>query len=272
MSIKMIVVDMDGTFLNSESAYDKTRFMRIFEELQKRNIYFVVASGNPYKQLQESFKEIKDKLIYVSENGGYIVDKGAELYLSHLEEKDSHSIIEVLKTMPDVLSWACTKDQSYTLESIPEKYYEMFLPYFPGVKKVKEYSFIQNSIIKFALYLPNNNVKEIISHFEDIMSSYVRVTDSGRGCIDLVPSHVNKGVAVEYLMERFHLRKEEVMAFGDAGNDEEMLKRVGYGYVMDNAKEEFKKQFEYVAPSHNNQGVLAVIDKYLDTGSFINLK
>lgn len=272
MSIKMIVVDMDGTFLNSESKYDKTRFMEIFEELKRRDIYFVIASGNPYKQLQESFKEIKDKLIYVSENGGYIVDKGEELYLSHLEEKDSHSIIQALKTMPDVLSWACTKNQSYTLESIPVNYYEMFLPYFPGVKKVKEYSFIQNSIIKFALYLPNNNIEERMSHFKSIMSPYVSVIDSGHGCLDLVPSHINKGVAIEYLMERFHLRKEEVMAFGDAGNDQEMLKRVGYGYVMENAKDEFKEQFEYVAPSHNNHGVLEVIEKYLEKGIFMNLK
>ena len=92
-----------------------------------------MASGNPYLKLQNCFPEIKDELTYIAENGGYIIDQGEELFSAHLSTQDSQLIIDALKTMPDVLCWVCTKEQSYTLETLPEQYYQMFLPYFPNV-------------------------------------------------------------------------------------------------------------------------------------------
>ncbi|MEG0275596.1 MAG: Cof-type HAD-IIB family hydrolase [Coprobacillus sp.] len=263
MDIKMIAVDMDGTFLNNDSTYDKERFQKIYNELKRRNIHFVVASGNPYKQLQGTFEDIKDELVYIADNGGYIVEGNQELYSSYLNYQDIQVIIESLKDMLDVLCWACTKEQSYTLNSISDHYYQMFLPYFPGVKKIEDFSSIQNPILKFALYLPNGNVEERIKNFTQIVSEHVRVVDSGHYCVDLIPQQTNKGVGIQFLMDRYQLKSEEVMAFGDAGNDEEMLQVAGYGYVMENAKDEFKKKFKYRAPSNHQQGVLTIIEKYL---------
>lgn len=272
MSIRMIATDMDGTFLNSNSSYDQQRFHKVYTELKKRGIRFVVASGNPFKQLQGTFEGIKDELTYIAENGGYIVEEGKELFLSHLSKQDTISIIESLKRMPDVLCWACTKDQSYTLTSISDAYHQMFLPYFPGVKKIDDFAMIATPIIKFALYLPNKNVEERIQNFSAIVSEEVCVVDSGHYCVDLIPAHINKGVAIAFLMERYDLQPDEVMAFGDAGNDEELLKKVGYGYAMMNAKESFKLKFDYLAPSNDDQGVLEIIEAYLKQGIFLNQK
>ncbi|MEG0367351.1 MAG: Cof-type HAD-IIB family hydrolase [Coprobacillus sp.] len=269
MSIKMIAVDMDGTFLNNHSTYDKERFQKIYNVLKERRIHFVVASGNPYKQLQATFEDIKDELIYISDNGGYIVEGNQELFSSYLNAQDIQVIIQSLKDMPDVLCWACTKEQSYTLSSISDHFYEMFLPYFPGVKKIEDFSLIQNPILKFALYLPKGNVKERIADFSEIVSEHVRVVDSGHYCVDLIPTQTNKGVAIEFLMDRYRLKPEEIMAFGDAGNDEEMLNVAGYGYVMENAKDDFKAKFHYHAPSNDDQGVLQVIENYIMCNVFI---
>ncbi len=38
MSIKLIAVDMDGTFLNDEMAYNKERFMNQYRELKAREL------------------------------------------------------------------------------------------------------------------------------------------------------------------------------------------------------------------------------------------
>ena len=48
MTIKVIVTDMDGTFLDDAKQYDRARFMAQYQELKKRDIEFVVASGNLY--------------------------------------------------------------------------------------------------------------------------------------------------------------------------------------------------------------------------------
>ena len=41
---------------------------------------------------------------------------------------------------------------------------------------------------------------------------------------------------------------------------------------MENANDDFKNMFDYIAPSHNKEGVLEVIENYLLTGKFLNLK
>lgn len=272
MNIKMIAVDMDGTFLDENSSYDHQEFFKIYQKLKKNGIRFVVASGNPLKQLQNQFYEIKDELTYIAENGGYIVDQGEELALMTIDQKDCQMIISALKNMPDVLCWVCTKHQSYTLSSMSDFYYEMFLPYFPGVKRVDDFAYIQEPILKFALYLPNSNVSERINDFVQLVSQNVHVVDSGHDCVDIVPLHVNKGYALDILMEKYHLSANEIMAFGDADNDKEMLKKVKYGYAMNNANDDFKKQFSYISPGHHQQGVLKVIDYYLTHHQFFNLK
>ena len=272
MTVKMMAVDMDGTFLDKESSYNHQEFFKIYQKLKKQNIHFVVASGNPLKQLQNQFPDIKDELTYIAENGGYIVDQGEELALMSINQSDCQIIIDALKKMDDVLCWVCTKNQSYTLTSLSKHYYEMFLPYFPGVKQIDDFSLINEPILKFALYLPHQNVNERIDDFVQLVSQNVHVVDSGHDCVDIISSHVHKGNALTILMEKYHLSPNEIMAFGDANNDLEMLKKFTYGYAMENAKEEFKKQFSYIAPANNHQGVLKVIDYYLENQQFFNLK
>ncbi|OUQ74940.1 hypothetical protein B5E48_11500 [Massilimicrobiota sp. An105] len=271
MAIKMIAVDMDGTFLDENSSYNQKRFDHIYQILKDRGIRFVVASGNPYKKLQNCFPHIQNELTYIAENGGYIISEGKELYFAHISSQDSQLIIDTLQTMPDVLCWVCTKNQSYTLESLPEHYYQMFLPYFPHVKKVQNFSLIKEPIVKFALYLPQQNTTQRIHDLTQIASQDIRIVDSGHACIDIIPRFVSKGMAIQLLMKEFHISPDEVMAFGDADNDREMLSTVKYGYVMANAKEEMKKDFQWVAPGFNDEGVLEVIDYYLQNNSFFNL-
>ncbi len=55
MTVKVIVTDMDGTFLNDAKQYDRPRFLAQFAQLQQQGIEFVVASGNQYYQLISFF-------------------------------------------------------------------------------------------------------------------------------------------------------------------------------------------------------------------------
>ena len=51
MTVKVIVTDMDGTFLNDAKQYDRPRFLAQFAQLRQQGIEFVVASGNQYLSL-----------------------------------------------------------------------------------------------------------------------------------------------------------------------------------------------------------------------------
>lgn len=54
-NIKLVAVDIDGTFVRSDYTYDVPRFRRILEKMKQAGGRFVVASGNQYYQLRDLF-------------------------------------------------------------------------------------------------------------------------------------------------------------------------------------------------------------------------
>ncbi len=56
MTVKLIAVDMDGTFLRDDKTYHRERFLKQYAEMKARGIRFVVASGNQYYQLTSFFR------------------------------------------------------------------------------------------------------------------------------------------------------------------------------------------------------------------------
>ena len=53
--IKLVAVDIDGTFVRSDHTYDVVRFKRILSCMKKAGCNFVVASGNQYYHLNFPF-------------------------------------------------------------------------------------------------------------------------------------------------------------------------------------------------------------------------
>ena len=53
--IKLVAVDIDGTFVRSDYTYDVPRFQRILARMKRAGCHFVVASGNQYYQLRDLF-------------------------------------------------------------------------------------------------------------------------------------------------------------------------------------------------------------------------
>ena len=66
-SIRLVAVDMDGTFLDDESKYDRARFARIHSRMQEDGIRFVVASGNQHRTLSRYFDGYSD-VFHIAEN------------------------------------------------------------------------------------------------------------------------------------------------------------------------------------------------------------
>ena len=68
--IKMVAVDMDGTFLRSGRVYDKPRFRKVLRRMQAQGVRFVVASGNQYAQLHDTFAPVGDECGRKRRSGG----------------------------------------------------------------------------------------------------------------------------------------------------------------------------------------------------------
>ena len=68
------------------------------------------------------------------------------------------------------------------------------------------------------------------------------------------------------LREHYGLERDEVMAFGDADNDREMLLHAGWPVAMQNGTESMKSIARIIAPDCNDSGVGRVIEEYVLSG------
>ena len=82
----------------------------------------------------------------------------------------------------------------------------------------------------------------------------------GGHSFDIIPKAGGKHVGIQKMMERFGLKREEVLAIGDGGNDITMLEYVGVGVAMNHASELVKKSADFIAPK--DRPIEAVFKKY----------
>ena len=59
------------------------------------------------------------------------------------------------------------------------------------------------------------------------------------------------------------ISREQIMACGDAANDWDMLKKVGFPVAMGNADDETKKLAAYVTRTNEEDGVAWAIEKFV---------
>ena len=85
--IKMVAVDVDGTFVRSDYSYDIPRFRRLMEKMEEAGCCFVVASGNQYYQLRDLFPGYHEQLTFVAENGAYVKDRKEVLFTADMERQ-----------------------------------------------------------------------------------------------------------------------------------------------------------------------------------------
>ena len=72
-----------------------------------------------------------------------------------------------------------------------------------------------------------------------------------------------KGVAVRFLCRQEGIDLARAAAFGDSDNDEDMLRTVGCGVAMGNAKESAKQAADFVTAANEEDGVAAFIEQYV---------
>ena len=114
--IKLIAVDMDGTFLNSKSKYNEVRFKKIHDLLNKKGIHFVVASGNQYYQLKDFFTNYND-IDYVAENGA-LIRNPEKVYAVHSYSTEAVKKIEkfLFDQVPNLNFLVCSEKAAYGLD------------------------------------------------------------------------------------------------------------------------------------------------------------
>ena len=153
MTVKVIVTDMDGTFLNDAKQYDRSRFLAQFAQLQQQGIEFVVASGNQYYQLISFFPEIREQISFVAENGALVYEHGQQLFHGELTRHESQVVIGELLKDSQLNFVACGLESAYVSDNAPDAFVALMAKHYHRLQHVDDVTQINDIIFKYSLNL-----------------------------------------------------------------------------------------------------------------------
>ena len=261
-NIKLVAVDIDGTFVHSDYTYDIPRFQRILSRMQKAGCNFVVASGNQYYQLRDLFPGYDEDLSFVAENGAFVKDKKELVFTADIPKETTDLVIDVCREYPEIQTVLCGLDRAYCQRgTVSQAFFELTSIYYHRLKWVDDFKEVNDQILKFAPTVPEEKTYFYYDIFCKRLKGKLKPTTSGHGSIDLIVPGCHKASGLQRLVERWGISPEQCAAFGDGGNDIEMLQYCGYGYAMGNAAQDVKNAAKYVCPSNEEDGVLVTLEQ-----------
>lgn len=260
--IKMVAVDIDGTFVRSDYTYDIPRFQRILSEMNRAGCRFVAASGNQYYQLRDLFPGYDEELSFVAENGAFVKDRKELVFTADMPKESVDSVIDVCREYPEISNVLCGLDSAYCeRQTVSQAFYDLTSVYYHRLKWVDDFKKVKDRILKFAPTVPEEKTYFYYDIFCERLKGKVEPTTSGHGSIDLIVPGCHKASGLKRLAERMGISPAQCAAFGDGGNDIEMLRYCGYSYAMANAPDNVKAAAKSVCPSNEEDGVLVTLEE-----------
>ena len=89
------------------------------------------------------------------------------------------------------------------------------------------------------------------------------VVSGGMGNVEITARSASKGEGLARLGEMLGIGSEEILAFGDSGNDVSMLRMAGVGVAMENGEPEAKEAADFVTKKNTEDGVVYAIEKFV---------
>lgn len=262
--IKLVAVDMDGTFLSDKKEYNRKRFNLLYEKMKEQQVKFVVASGNQYYQLKSFFPEIASEISFVAENGALVISEDQELFCGEMSHELVTKILDILTRDSDIRVIMCGRKSAYASESENKSFVEGSRAYYHRLQVVPDLNnSIDDIIFKFALGVPEGKTDVYLDYFNQEFAGAVRAVTSGHGEIDLIIPGLHKANGLQILQDKWGINKEEIASFGDGGNDLEMIEHAKYGYAMKNGSQTAKEAASFEAPSNEDEGVLVILEELL---------
>lgn len=266
--IRLIACDLDGTLLDDEHAIHDD-FWPLVERLEAQGIVFCPASGRQYFNLAERFESIADKLVFIAENGSYVVRGGVELSSDCLSQETAHVAIRIARDLRArggrsgaVL---CGKRSAY-IEWADTDFHAEVAKYYHRLERVDDLLAIEDDFLKVAVFDFESSERMVYPAFAGLRDGH-QVVVSGKHWLDVMAPSASKGAALRQVQQAMNITREQTMAFGDFLNDLEMMDEAGYSFAMANAHAQLKARARFLAPGNADNGVVRTIVAVLGLGA-----
>lgn len=271
MSIKLIVMDMDGTLLDDDHAAIPQRNIDALRAASGMGVKLALASGRTWSLLVGAREQLGVMDYAIVANGAAVRDlaAGKSIYENAMPNAQALAIVDVLHREDLVFEIYCD-GQNYVRAADREKVLEVGLS--PEFNAFFDQHTIYPETIAEALhgrdvekfdlfYVPDEKRKAVRDEVEAL--GPVVTTQALRYNMEFNAVGINKGIALQALAKHLGLSADEVMAFGDAGNDLEMLSWAGWSFAMENGTDEAKAAAKYLTARNSEAGVGQAVEKYV---------
>lgn len=262
-TIRLVAVDMDGTFLSPEKSYDGARFARIRQTMRDRGITFVVASGNQYWQLAGFFPDHPDNY-YLAENGAFIVGPDGELRVSMLADATVSTLLDIFDDGLTIDPVLCGHHSAYASATVDPRVLPKLQHHYTRFELVDDLRAVTDGVLKFTAVSPAGDLADGLARLIAEAPADVAVVSPGNDFLDINRVDVNKGEALAWLGAQLGIATADMVAFGDGQNDIEMLQTVGLGVAMANAMDAVHEVADDKTHSNADSGVLTYLENLLD--------
>lgn len=248
--IKLIASDLDGTLLRDGAQELTPRAVRLIHKLTQKGIHFVAASGRQYDSERYIFREIKDEISYISDNGSLCIHQGEIISCGNIADGLALRVIDEVRKNSEYELLISRPEASYIEAGNPDFENHMKNVMHFNIRTVKDIRDVELPFMKIAVAnLGTDDNMEYLNHLKDMFGQEIKAVTSGTIWIDFITPGCSKGKALKTLMERFGIKPEECMAFGDEYNDVEMLELAGKSYAMSGSAPGIAQHAAYVTDS-----------------------
>ena len=283
---KLIAIDLDGTLLNSYGEVSEAT-----REAKNRGTEIVLASGRPISSTESIAIELGTDNYLISGNGAAVYDikkqeiiydrfltKEQVLNIAKLCEQNSffYNVYTEDEVIASSLSYNILFYHKENVKKIEEKrthinVVQNIAEYIEKSGKEKflkitvcdESKFIFNSIMKRLKEIEGIDVLEVAYMSKKKIKFGTEDIDIQYYYTEITNKNVNKWNAIQFLLDKLNIKKEEVIAIGDNVNDQEMIIEAGLGIAMGNSNPKTKEVANEIVSDNNSEGVLEAIKKYV---------
>ncbi|MBP6062868.1 MAG: Cof-type HAD-IIB family hydrolase [Fusobacteriaceae bacterium] len=264
MEVKLLISDIDGTLLNEKKELtDYTK--KALHNFKENGGQIVLATGRAHVSAKKILDKIGIEGIIISYNGARIIDTRTNetLYHNPIEEEITNKLIEYYKKSNTHLN-LYIGDNWYIEDKKTEK--SIFYTNLSKIEpKEEDFNNLKNFKVTKALFFDDyEKLKVIEAELKKEIGDLVDFTYSSSYFLEVLAKGVNKGAAVEKIVEILNVPIDKCVAFGDELNDYEMLKSVKYGVAMGNSNEKLKSEILHRTLSNRENGVAKFIEEAID--------
>ena len=269
--IKLICLDMDGTLLDDDHATVPPRNIAALRQAAERGAAVAIASGRAWSLLQGVNAQLGVTRYAVLSNGAAVLDvkAGKWIYRRAMDQKARRIIISQLLEWGIPFEAYCEGENYIQADRAEQVLASALSPEFAQVLRTMSYfpedlnaALDGKGVEKIHIFhVPDELRRQMLDVVE--ACGPLAVTTSFVQNMELTAPGVNKGSAVQALCRELGLEPTQVMAFGDAGNDLELLRWAGWSFAMGNASDEAKAAARYVTGTNREGGVGMAVEQYL---------